>query len=107
MIDRHYGHLARDGHDHAVALLDAYARDSAAWTSGGRRRTTRESARREGCSIANSLMFGAVDVSGAPPLRDVARPANRGSAYAGEPGEEDEECGEDSGERRVAREAGW
>jgi len=37
MIDRHYGHLARDGRDHAVALLDAYARDSAAWTSGGRR----------------------------------------------------------------------
>lgn len=38
MIDRHYGHLARDGRDHAVALLDAYARDSAAWTPTGRRR---------------------------------------------------------------------
>jgi integrase len=47
MIDRHYGHLARDGRDHAVALLDAYARDSAAWTSGGRRRRTRKPARRE------------------------------------------------------------
>ena len=47
MIDRHYGHLARDGRDHAVALLDAYARDSAAWTSGGRRRKTRKPARRE------------------------------------------------------------
>jgi integrase len=45
MIDRHYGHLARDGRDHAVALLDAYARDSAAWTSGGRRRSTRKPAR--------------------------------------------------------------
>src|SRR5438874_2833808 len=26
MIDRHYGHLARDGRDHAIALLDAYSR---------------------------------------------------------------------------------
>jgi integrase len=47
MIDRHYGHLARDGRDHAVALLDAYARDSAAWTSSGRRRRTRKPARRQ------------------------------------------------------------
>jgi integrase len=47
MIDKHYGHLARDGRDHAVALLDAYARDSAAWTSGGRRRRTRKPVRRQ------------------------------------------------------------
>jgi integrase len=40
MIDKHYGHLARDGREHAVALLDAYARDTAAWTPNGRR--TRE-----------------------------------------------------------------
>jgi hypothetical protein len=33
MIDKHYGHLARDGREHAVALLDAYARDTAAWTA--------------------------------------------------------------------------
>ncbi len=26
MIDRHYGHLARDGRDHAIRLLDAYNR---------------------------------------------------------------------------------
>jgi integrase len=25
MIDRHYGHLARDGREHAVSLLDALA----------------------------------------------------------------------------------
>jgi len=37
MIDRHYGHLARDGREHAVALLDAFARETAAWTPGGRR----------------------------------------------------------------------
>jgi integrase len=49
MIDRHYGHLARDGRDHAVALLDdAYARDSAEWTFGGRRRNPRKPARRNG-----------------------------------------------------------
>jgi integrase len=47
MIDRHYGHLARDGREHAVALLDAYARDSAAWTSGGRRNGRRKAARRQ------------------------------------------------------------
>ena len=24
MIDRHYGHLARDGREHAITLLDTY-----------------------------------------------------------------------------------
>jgi hypothetical protein len=24
MIDRHYGHLARDGREHAIRLLDSY-----------------------------------------------------------------------------------
>jgi integrase len=41
MIDRHYGHLARDGRDHAINLLDAFAGTDAAnvhavdvpWTS--------------------------------------------------------------------------
>jgi hypothetical protein len=36
MIDRHYGHLARDSHVHAVSLLDALALDravDAGWTS--------------------------------------------------------------------------
>src|SRR5436305_6724269 len=40
MIDRHYGHLARDGHEHAAALLDSLAAEeaaTAAWTFGGRR----------------------------------------------------------------------
>jgi hypothetical protein len=41
MIDKHYGHLARDGREHAVALLDGYARDSAAWTPPGRRNRSR------------------------------------------------------------------
>ena len=42
MIDRHYGHLARDGREHAIRLLDSYSRADAAdvqamdvrWTSG-------------------------------------------------------------------------
>ena len=40
MIDRHYGHLARDGREHAAALLDSLAAEeaaAAAWTFGGRR----------------------------------------------------------------------
>ena len=39
-IDRHYGHLARDGREHAAALLDSLAAEeaaAAAWTFGGRR----------------------------------------------------------------------
>jgi len=47
MIDKHYGHLARDGREHAVALLDAYERASAAWTSNGRRNGDRKPARRQ------------------------------------------------------------
>jgi hypothetical protein len=27
MIDRHYGHLAKDGREHAITLLDAHTRD--------------------------------------------------------------------------------
>lgn len=40
MIDRHYGHLARDSREHAVALVDALALEravDAAWTSTGGR----------------------------------------------------------------------
>ena len=33
MIDRHYGHLARDGREHAIKLLDAlYAPEFNPWT---------------------------------------------------------------------------
>ena len=48
MIDRHYGHLARDSHVHAVSLLDALAVEravDATWTSN-----------REGCQ--NSVRGG-------------------------------------------------
>ena len=30
MIDRHYGHLARDGRDHAIKLLDTFTRSEEA-----------------------------------------------------------------------------
>ena len=36
MIDRHYGHLAKDGRQHPIDLLDTYTADvhraDAAWT---------------------------------------------------------------------------
>jgi hypothetical protein len=33
MIDRHYGHLARDGREHAIQLLEALnGRDLERWT---------------------------------------------------------------------------
>jgi integrase len=47
MIDKHYGHLARDGREHAAAVLDAYARETAAWTQNGRRRSERKPAPRQ------------------------------------------------------------
>jgi integrase len=47
MIDRHYGHLARDGREHAVTLLDAFAKESAAWTPSGRRSRDRKAARQQ------------------------------------------------------------
>ena len=34
MIDRHYGHLARDGREHAIQLLDALNAESEPWTLG-------------------------------------------------------------------------
>ena len=34
MIDRHYGHLARDGRDHAITLLDTFTRlEDADWSA--------------------------------------------------------------------------
>jgi integrase len=50
MIDHHYGHLARDGREHAVALLDAFANETAAWTPGGRRNGHTNPARRQGAT---------------------------------------------------------
>ena len=47
MIDRPYGHLARDGREHAVALLDAFATETAAWTPGGHRNRNCKPVRRE------------------------------------------------------------
>ncbi len=71
MIDRHYSHLARDGRGHTVALLHAYARHPAAWTSRGRRAEPVISLGESGSSIGSSLRFGAMDVSWTPPLQNV------------------------------------
>ena len=38
MIDRHYGHLANDSREHAVALLDALALERAVELRGRRRK---------------------------------------------------------------------
>jgi integrase len=49
MIDRHYGHLARDGREHAIKLLDALNAPGSApltlWTLRGRRNVRSASAR--------------------------------------------------------------
>jgi hypothetical protein len=43
MIDRHYGHLARDGREHAIKLLDALnAPESEPWTPVDARLTPNE-----------------------------------------------------------------
>jgi integrase len=47
MIDRHYGHLARDGREHAVTLLDSLAAEQAAWTPGGRHHLRRKATQQE------------------------------------------------------------
>jgi hypothetical protein len=40
MIDRHYGHLARDGREHAIKLLDELnAPELDPWTLGGHRKS--------------------------------------------------------------------
>jgi hypothetical protein len=61
MIDCQYGHLARDGREHAAALLDSLAEDeaaAAAWTFGGRR-----------CTLFHLFPRNVLDVGGdVPPL---------------------------------------
>ena len=46
MIDRHYGHLARDGRDHAIPLLDGYRADEALDAHAGGRPVDAEQGRR-------------------------------------------------------------
>jgi integrase len=56
MIDRHYGHLARDGREHAAALLDSLAASdtaAAAWTFGGRRHEQPQPVRNAGQSASD------------------------------------------------------
>ena len=46
MIDRHYGHLARDGREHAIRLLDSYSVTSV--DVGGRSVDTKSTPARRG-----------------------------------------------------------
>jgi hypothetical protein len=79
MIDRHYGHLARDSREHTVSLLDALAIEravDAGWTSQRNRskplsnsdpRPRRKRSRR------------AVDVRWTPRLATLVRPQTIGA----------------------------
>ena len=62
MIDRHYGHLANDSREHAVALLDALALERAVdaawtstWTPGKPVRKTGAASRTPGRAVAWTL----------------------------------------------------
>ena len=75
MIDRHYGHLARDGREHAAALLDSHAAEeaaAAAWTLGGRRDEQPEGSWEQGQSAPDRIHAA---LGGR--LVDVERPIGR------------------------------
>jgi len=57
MIDRHYGHLARDGQQHTIALLDAPRRSGRGqwWTFGGRCPSPRLARRSAGTPLAAAI----------------------------------------------------
>src|SRR6266508_897099 len=72
MIDRHYGHLANDSREHAVALLDALALEravDAAWTST---RTPRKPVRKTVAASRSHRPRRAVDARRTPLLVPVA-----------------------------------
>ena len=60
MIDRHYGHLARDGREHAIRLLDAHAEEGRTATvdTGGRRVDTDAAKPASGLSARNPRLAG-------------------------------------------------
>jgi integrase len=74
MIDRHYGHLANDSREHAVALLDALAFEravDAAWTSTP---TPRKPIRRRLRPLEHTAPRRRVDARWTPRLVSVASP---------------------------------
>jgi integrase len=79
MIDRHYGHLANDSRDHAVALLDALASErtvDAAWTST---HTHRKPLRNTVAATRTHRPRRRVDARWTPPLVSVAFPDDKRS----------------------------
>jgi hypothetical protein len=76
MIDRHYGHLANDSREHAVALLDALAFEravDAAWTST---RTPRKPVRKTNAGSRTHRPRRSVDARWTPRLVSVASEGN-------------------------------
>jgi integrase len=79
MIDRYYGHLARDSGEHAVALLDALAHEravDAAWTSN---RSRANALSNSNTRPARGLSRRNVDARWTPRLVLVASPDNERS----------------------------
>ena len=79
MIDRHYGHLARDSHVHAVSLLDALAFERAVdaeWTSN---RTPTNALINGDSKPYRRRTHRRVDARWTPRLNVVAPPDNKGS----------------------------
>jgi hypothetical protein len=79
MIDRHYGHLARDSREHAVSLLDALAIERAVdarWTSPA----TPAIPLTNGVSKLRLLLLRkSVDVRWTPRPKTVVSAANKGA----------------------------
>ena len=88
MIDRHYGHLARDSREHAVALLDALALEravDAGWTSDGRPRKRAQQQRFEASSenrLTGAWTLGGRRSSFSSPLRQRKELISRNFAEA-------------------------
>jgi hypothetical protein len=81
MIDRHYGHLARDGREHAIKLLDALnAPEFDPWTLGGRRQESPQNRLATGVQgRLRKQSQRAVDVRWTSRPKIVANPGNRRS----------------------------
>ena len=86
MIDRHYGHLARDGREHAIRLLDTLA-TKAFRSSGGRSWTFRGHWREPVASAKTTRQRAEQEIVGSPLTDSNRRPllttlACAGRAYA-------------------------
>jgi hypothetical protein len=84
MIDRHYGHLANDSRQHAVALLDALALErtvDAAWTSP---QTPQSHSRRALPRLTAGRAGGAWTLGGRRPEQPSPHRRSKGADYQGD-----------------------